>query len=279
MPPQFARVSPGQLVNTPPTISPVWNFVSIFLIVPVTFGLACLGFRWSVRRSPVFLWDLHKFSLRSSLVSSLLSYLSPFIISSLSSQTKDFLSNSSLPSNNPHQAFSLSWNTIHDRFVLAPPMLRSIGSTYFTTQEDTQTLRIDQLTSNIVAVFTIGFHSHGSPREHLGFLSERLRSRWRSILLRFSRDPRFLFSSLSRSREEYASETGAFRQRRVVCSTLRNHWTRPGRNSGGIPAFSEWWRRVGASSDSRARGKGLLARLVAARGGPRGVDGRARVEK
>lgn len=107
---------------------------------------------------------------------------------------KIFLSNSSLPSNNPHQTFSLSWNTIHDCFVLAPPMLRSIGSTYFTTEEDTQTLRIDQLTSNIVAVFTIGFHSHGSPREHLGFLSERLRSRWRSILLRFSRDPRFLFS-------------------------------------------------------------------------------------
>lgn len=125
----------------------------------------------------------------SSLLSISFYYLVPFV-----SNQRFFLSNSSLPSNNPHQTFSLSWNTIHDCFVFAPPMLRSIGSTYFTTEEDTQTLRIDQLTSNIVAVFTIGFHSHGSPREHLGFLSERLRSRWRSILLRFSRDPRFLFS-------------------------------------------------------------------------------------
>lgn len=156
-------------------------------------------------------------------------------------------------------------------------MLRSIGSTYLTTKEDTQTLRIDQLTRNNVAVFTIGFIAtvlrasiSVSSRNDLDLDGARF-----SYDLAETRGS----SSLSRSREEYASETGAFRQRRVVCSTLRNHWTRPGRNSGGIPAFSEWWRRVGARSDSRARGKGLLVRLVAARGGPWGVDGRARVEK
>lgn len=38
----------------------------------------------------------------------------------------------------------------------APPMRRSIGSTYFTTEQDTQTLGIDQLTRNNVAVFAIG---------------------------------------------------------------------------------------------------------------------------
>lgn len=184
---------------------------------PVTFGLACLGFRWSVRRSPVLLRDLHKFSLRSSLLSSLSSYLSPFIISSLLSQTEDFLSNSSL-------------RTIHTRpfrsqgtrrFKLAPPMLRSIGSTYFATEEDTQTLRIDQLTRNNVAVFAIGFIATVLRAS----ISDSSQNDFDLDGARFSYDLAETrgSSSLSRSREEYASETGAFRQRRVVCSALRNH--------------------------------------------------------
>lgn len=52
----------------------------------------------------------------------------------------------------------------------------------------------------------------------------------------------------------------------VVCSTLRNHWTRPGRDSGGIPTFLEWWRSE------------LAGREGTATCGQRGIEGAVSME-
>lgn len=56
----------------------------------------------------------------------------------------------------------------------------------------------------------------------------------------------------------------------VVCSTLRNHWIRPDRDSGGIPTFLEWWRSELVGSEKRGYSMTTC--------GQRGIEGAVSME-